>query len=102
MEKNIIEDLEKNLKNLKQKNVIINQKGFLESKYLINNLKYFIESDILNILDEKEQNYIKINLNQVYKIYNKEKIIFYLDNDTTIILDNYPPVILGDNYAKNI
>ena len=98
MEKNIIEDLEKNLKNLKQKNVIINQKGFLESKYLINNLKYFIESDILNILDEKEQNYIKINLNQVYKIYNKEKIIFYLDNDTTIILDNYPPVILGDNY----
>lgn len=87
MEKNIIEDLEKNLKNLKQKNVIINQKGFLESKYLINNLKYFIESDILNILDEKEQNYIKINLNQVYKIYNKEKIIFYLDNDTTIILD---------------
>ena len=75
MEKNIIEDLEKNLKNLKQKNVIINQKGFLESKYLINNLKYFIESDILNILDEKEQNYIKINLNQVYKIYNKEKII---------------------------
>lgn len=87
MEKNIIEDLEKNLKNLKQKNVIINQKGFLESKYLINNLKYFIENDILNILDEKEQNYIKINLNQVYKIYNKEKIIFYLDNDTTIILD---------------
>ena len=102
MEKNIIEDLEKNLKNLKQKNVIINQNGFLESKYPINNLKYFIESDILNILDEKEQNYIKINLNQVYKIYNKEKIIFYLDNDTTIILDNYPPVILGDNYAKNI
>ena len=87
MEKNIIEDLEKNLKNLKQKNVIINQKGFLENKYLINNLKYFIENDILNILDEKEQNYIKINLNQVYKIYNKEKIIFYLDNDTTIILD---------------
>lgn len=77
MEKNIIEDLEKNLKNLKQKNVIINQKGFLENKYLINNLKYFIENDILNILDEKEQNYIKINLNQVYKIYNKEKIIFY-------------------------
>ena len=72
---------------MKQKNVIINQKGFLESKYLINNLKYFIENDILNILDEKEQNYIKINLNQVYKIYNKEKIIFYLDNDTTIILD---------------
>ena len=70
-----------------EKTVIILQNGFIESTYSINKLKYSIEYDILNIIDENSKNYIKINFNQVYKIKNeKDKIIFYLDNDATISL----------------
>ena len=87
MLKNVTDDLEKILDGFIEKDVIINQSGFIESTYSINKLKYFIEYDILNIIDDNSNNSIKINLNQVYKIENeKDKIIFYLDNDTTITL----------------
>lgn len=87
MLKNMNNDLEKFLNNFIEKAVIISQSGFVESTYSINKLKSFIEYDILNILDDNSKNSIKINLNQVYKIENeKDKIIFYLDNDTTITL----------------
>lgn len=87
MLKNMNIDLEKFLNNFIEKAVRISQSGFVESTYSINKLKYFIEYDILNILDDNSKNSIKINLNQVYKIENeKDKIIFYLDNDTTITL----------------
>ena len=44
-------------------------------------LKQQIELDVLSIEDGK--NYIKINLNQVNKIQDKESVIeLYLDNDT--------------------
>ena len=69
------------------KKVIINQFEFIESTYSISKLKYSIEYDILNIIDENSKNYIKINLNQVYKILDEEnKIKLYLDNDTIITL----------------
>ncbi len=85
MLKNINDDLEKILNNFIEKAVIINQNGFVESTYSINKLKYFVEYDVLNIIDDNSNNSIKINLNQVYKIENeKDKIIFYLDNDTTV------------------
>ena len=87
MLKNMNNDLVKILNSFIEKVVIINLSGFVEGTYSINKLKYFIEYDILNILDDNSKNYLKINLNQVYKIENeKDKIIFYLDNDTTIIL----------------
>ena len=87
MLKNVTDDLEKILDGFIEKDVMINQSGFIESTYSINKLKYIIEYDILNIIDENSKNSIKINLNQVYKIENeKDKIIFYLDNDTTITL----------------
>ncbi len=87
MLKNVTDDLEKILDGFIEKDVMINQSGFVESTYSINKLKYIIEYDILNIIDENSKNSIKINLNQVYKFENEiDKIIFYLDNDTTITL----------------
>lgn len=60
--------LEEKLKEFLGRSVIIAQDGFLKSKYSIHKLKYFIEYEILNITDEKSKNYLKINLNQIYKI----------------------------------
>lgn len=87
MLKNATDDLEKILDGFIKKDVIINQNGFIESTYSIDKLKYIIEYDILNILDDNSKNYLKINLNQVYKIENeKNRLMFYLDNDTITTL----------------
>lgn len=87
MVQNINNNLEEKLNELQGKNVIISQEGFLKNKYSIYKLKYFIEYEILNIIDEKSQNYLKINLNQIYKIeIYKKDIKLYLDNDTIISL----------------
>ena len=87
MLKNVTDDLEKILDGFIKKDVIINQNGFIESTYSIDKLKYIIEYDILNILDDNSKNYLKINLNQVYKIENeKNRLMFYLDNDTITTL----------------
>ena len=82
---NINNQLEKILSNFIKKNIIVNQSGFLESAYHIENLQYFIKNDILNVEDKNSNVYIKINLNQIYKIENKkDKVLLFLDNDTTI------------------
>lgn len=87
MIQNINNNLEEKLNELQGENVIISQEGFLKNKYSIYKLKYFIEYEILNIIDEKSQNYLKINLNQIYKIeIYKKDIKLYLDNDTIISL----------------
>lgn len=87
MLQNVNSSLEEKLKEFEGKCVIITQDGFLKNKYSIHNLKYFIEYEILNITDEKSTNYLKINLNQIYKIQISEKDIkLYLDNDTIICL----------------
>ena len=80
-------DIEEKLKEFIGKNIIITQNGFLKNKYSIHKLKYFIEYEILNIIDEESKNYLKINLNQIYKIgINEKGIKLYLDNDTIICL----------------
>ena len=85
MNNNINNQLEKILSNFIEKSIIVNQSGFLESTYCIETLTYFIKDDILNVEDKNSNVYIKINLNQIYKIENeKDKILLYLDNDTTI------------------
>ena len=84
-----------NINNLKEKlnkfvgqNVLIIQEGFLQSKFLMQKLKYSIEYQILSITNNEETNYIKLNLNQVYKVENDdEKIKFYLDNDLSISIN---------------
>ena len=87
MVQNVNSSLEEKLKELEGKCVTITQDGFLKNKYSIHNLKYFIEYEILNITDEESRNYLKINLNQIYKIEISEKDIkLYLDNDTIICL----------------
>ena len=79
--------LEKKLNEFIGKNVIIIQDGFLKNNYSINKLKYSIAYEILYIADEENKNYLKINLNQIYKMeINKEYIRLYLDNDTIIII----------------
>lgn len=80
-------NLEENLNDFIGKSITIIQDGFLKSEYSIHNLHYFIEYEILNITDKESNNYLKINLNQIYKIENSEKETkLYLDNDTIICL----------------
>ena len=87
MAQNIKSGLEEKLNEFVGKNVIITQNGFLKAKYSVHKLKYFIDYDILNITDEDSKNYLKINLNQIYKtVINEKDIKLYLDNDTKICL----------------
>ena len=87
MAQNINNSLEEKLNEFVEKSVTITQSGFLKNKYSIHRLKYFIEYEILNITDEESKNYLKINLNQIYKIeINEKDIKLYLDNDTVIYL----------------
>ena len=68
-------------------NVTIIQDGFIQSCFMINNLKFIIEYEILNIFDESSNFYLKINLNQVYKIdFDEKNVKLFLDYDTTIAL----------------
>lgn len=79
--------LEKNLNKFLGQNVTIIQDGFIQSCFMINYLKFIIEYEILNIFDESGNFYLKINLNQVYKINLDEKNIkLFLDYDTAIAL----------------
>ena len=75
MVQNTNNSLEEKLNEFIGKNVTITQNGFLKNKYSIHRLKYFIEYEILNITDNESQNYLKINLNQIYKIEINEKDI---------------------------
>ena len=87
MIQNTNNSLEEKLNGFIGKNVTITQDGFLKNKYSIHKLKYFIEYEILNVTDEESTNYLKINLNQIYKMETNEKDIkLYLDNDTIICL----------------
>ena len=87
MVQNTNNNLEEKLNEFIGKNVIITQDGFLKNKYSIRKLEYFIEYEILNITDEESQSYLKINLNQIYKIkINEKDIKLYLDNDTIICI----------------
>ena len=87
MAQNTNNSLEGKLNEFIWKNIIITQDGFLKNKYSIRKLEYFIEYEILNITDEESQSYLKINLNQIYKIkINEKDIKLYLDNDTIICI----------------
>ena len=88
MVENICSNLDKKINKFVEKKVTVVQEGFLESRYLLKNLQYKIEYEILSITDKESENLLKINLNQVYKILEREnKIEFYLDEDTIIKLE---------------
>lgn len=81
------EKLIKKLDEFLGQKIEINQDGFIKTKFYIHKFKYIFEKDIIKIIDEKGENYITININQVYKIENnKYNVKLYLDNDTTIII----------------
>ncbi len=80
--------IENNLKKFKDNNIIIEQQGFIESHFKLKNFEYKIEHDILKLYDKNSENFITINLNQIYNtIYEQEKLALYLDNDTIITLE---------------
>ena len=77
-------NLQENLKKICRRKNSNSKDGFLQSKFVLNGLVYEIENDLLKISDEKNDCYIKINLNQVYRADNEErKIKLYVDNDAT-------------------
>lgn len=87
MIKNINEQLEKNLNQFIGKNIRIKQDGYLKSQYFMQKLKYSVAYDVLTLTDEKSENYLEINLNQVYQVEpSHEEIKIGLDNDTIILL----------------
>lgn len=87
MEKNMTLRIEKNLDRLQQKQVIIQQNGFLMNQFFIEKMMYKIQNDILNLRDETKEIYLSLNLNQVYQVeLGENKLILYLDNDTEIKL----------------
>ena len=83
----ITDNLEEKLNEFIGTNAIIMQDGFIESKYSIEKLNYSIKYEILTIADKESTNYLKINLNQIYRIVQNEKEFkFYLDNDLNITI----------------
>ena len=67
------------------KKITIALDGFLKLQYTINSLNYYIEYDILKITDNSSDNYLIINMTQIYDFNLTEtSITIYLDNDTTI------------------
>lgn len=85
MNDQMIVKIEKCLDNFKEKNVKINQNGFIINQYFINKLMYKIQNDILNLRDEMEEVYVSLNLNQVYQVeISDNKIVLFLENDTEI------------------
>lgn len=87
MKNEMIVKIENCLDKLKQKPVLIQQKGFMINQFFIEKLMYKIQNDILNLRDETKEVYLSLNLNQAYQVeFGDNKIILFLDNDTEIEL----------------
>lgn len=85
MNDQMIVRIEKCLDKFKEKNVKINQNGFIINQYFINKLMYKVQNDILNLRDEMKEVYVSLNLNQVYQVeISENKIVLFLENDTEI------------------
>ena len=61
------EEVKKIFSKFRERKIRIEQKGFLKSRFFIDELNYSIEDDILELTDEDSEIYIKINTNQSYK-----------------------------------
>ena len=88
MKQDMIVKIEKYLDKLQQKQVTIQQDGFLINQFFMEKMMYKIQNDTLNLRDEMKEVYISLNLNQVYQIeIGENKMILFLDNDTRIQLN---------------
>lgn len=74
--------LEKYLESFVGKDVTINIYGSLEGKYTLPEMNYFIEEDILTL--NGKENYLKININQIYKFDEDSSLEISMDNDITV------------------
>ena len=82
-----IEKLKEKINVWEGNNIIVLQKGFLESKYEIENLSYKVEYEVLEINSKNNKNFIRINLNQIYELKTENsEIELYLDNDIKVHL----------------
>ena len=87
MVQSITNNLEEKLNEFIGTKAIIMLDGFIECEYLIENLKYSLEYEVLTIVDKESTNYLKINLNQIYNIdKNDKELKIYLDNDLNITI----------------
>ena len=87
MQNELREKILEELKKHEKKQNTIKQTGFISNQFYINSLTYKLEIDTLTIKDEKEEIYVCINLNQVYKVeITDNNIHMYLDNDTQICI----------------
>ena len=88
MKQDMIVKIEKYLDKLQQKQVTIQQDGFLINQFFMEKMMYKIQNDTLNLRDEMKEVYISLNLNQVYQVeIGENKMILFLDNDTRIQLN---------------
>ena len=82
------------------KNVIIIQDGFLKCQFSIEKFTFSIDYEILKVLDSNSNNFLSINLNQVYNFEDSNNTLkFYLDNDTIISLKEW---ILKDRLKHSL
>lgn len=85
MNNQMIVKIENCLDNLKKKPIRVSQKGFIINQFFIDKLIYKIQDDILNLRDKIKEEYLSLNLNQVYQIeISENKILLFLDNDIEI------------------
>lgn len=74
------------------KNIEITIEGSIRISKKINNLDYFEESEIINLIDKETKEYIIFNLNETYsRMVNKRKDIIQanidgINNDTQIVI----------------
>ena len=69
--------------------VKIVQTGFIENTFEIRGAICELKKDILLIHDKKSNNYIKLNINQIYELKeNNNGIELFMDNDTKIKIAN--------------
>lgn len=87
MEGKLYQFLEK-LKEIEKKNIRINQKGFIQTQFFLENLKYQVNNDVVLLQDETKQKWIQFNINQIYDVELEKEIRLFLDNDTILVIEN--------------
>lgn len=87
--KNKISDiLISNIEQYKKNNIFVCQDGFIQNKFAIENINFKLENDILMLNSEVSDEFIKININQIYSIEMQSSyILIFMDNDTKIKIE---------------
>lgn len=77
-----------NLENFLNKRILVQNKGYVGFKIVLEKLKYEIIEDILYLKDIESQNLIEINLNIInYIESNSDTIICLLDDNMDTVIE---------------